>query len=498
MNRKAFTLIELAMVIIIIGLLLGIGITAFSILIKRSKISETKEIINAATEAVLGYTYSAKKLPDAVHFSQIIRQKKDAFGKDVVYIYDRGLTAYCGRLKTNITVEVCPDVICSTPTQTVHNVAFIILSGSANYNNQTAGSGEITADTTIRVYEFGVNVDNYPGDMNRVEPYDDIVKWITLAELHNNKSCEPLHIENTVLPDGIEDTPYNGKIDVKGGVPPYTFGTWNGTSCDTGTRWSGSGLSLTSDGHITGTVNFDTDSGPGSITDCSGEITITNVCVQDSLGDSIPLPPLKIKVLPQKVTILTDMLPPAYEGSDYNVSFGVMGGGDSYTWNIEPPSDELPDDLTFSNGEITGSVASDAGCSNPSPYSFTVYVSSCGMTAVKGFSLTLIDPDCNTGGGSSGGGSTCPSLSVYNTGSKRYVRTGYISLGCIETSPCNEYNTGQSISLSNGDCAVVYERRLRNGRCRSQERIFDYSLGLSFDSNSNCQINYNNGVLLDR
>ncbi|WP_457638920.1 type II secretion system protein [Persephonella sp.] len=495
MNRKGFTLIELAIVLIIIGLLLGIGITVFSLLIKRAKISSTKEAVNAAVESVLGYTFSAGKLPDSTQFSQIVREKKDAFGKDLVYIYDEGLTDYCGRTSTHITIEVCSDTACTTPVQTVENVAFIVLSSSANYNNQTAGSQAVNSDTTIRVYEYGVEVDNYAGDFSRVEPYDDIVKWVTLSELHNSESCRPVRFpQNINLPTAVEDTPYSTRITVTGGKPPYTFGSWNGSSCDTGTRWSGYGLSLTEDGYITGTVNYDTDSNTGSVTGCSGEIQIDNLCVVDSLGDyARPSVAPVIKVLPQKVQILTDILPPAYEGSDYNVEFAVIGGGDSYSWNLDG---SLPSSLTFSNGQISGTVDSDSGCSNPSPYSFTVSAESCGMTAVKGFSLTVIDPDCNSlGGGSGGGGGSCSSISIFNTGNLRYVKTGYVFLfWCIETSGCITYSNGSSVTLNSGDCMNVYTR----SNCRRRETVVDYNTAYSVDTNTNCEVNYNNGTLSDR
>jgi len=393
MNKKAFTLIELAMALFIIGLMVGIGITAFTILVERAKISESKETVNTAVESLLGYTYSAGKIPDATKFPEVVRKTKDAFGKDIVYVYDQGLTDYCGRLNTNITIEICPDVACATPVQTVPDVAFIVLSGSGNHNNQTVGSRAVVTNTTIRVYDYGVEVDNYPDDINRVEPYDDIVKWMTLTQLHGNETCKPLKFsQDTILPDAVEDSPYSARVEVSGGKAPYRFGIWNGISCNTGSQWNGSGLTMSSNGIISGTVNYDTDSRPGSITGCAGAITISNICVQDSLGDvKYNTSPLTIAVKPRNVTILTETLPPAYEGSSYNIDFSAMGGGDSYTWNI---NGSLPPGLIFNNGQITGVVSSDTGCSNPSPYTFMITAESCGMQAVKGYSLTVIDPDC--------------------------------------------------------------------------------------------------------
>ncbi|MDQ7056701.1 MAG: prepilin-type N-terminal cleavage/methylation domain-containing protein [Persephonella sp.] len=61
MNKRGFTLVELAMVLVVVGLIAGIGITALGILIKRAKVSAAKEIVNADVEAVPGYTFSAGK-----------------------------------------------------------------------------------------------------------------------------------------------------------------------------------------------------------------------------------------------------------------------------------------------------------------------------------------------------------------------------------------------------------------------------------------------------
>ena len=493
MNKKGFTLIELAMVLVIIGLVAGIGITVLGILIKRAQVNATKEIVNADVEAILGYTFSSGKIPDASTFSTIVRNKKDSFGKEIVYIYDEGLTDYCGRLKTNITIQICPDSACTTPVQTISDVAFIVLSGGANYNNQTAGSGGINSPTTIKIYQYGVSVDGYPDDMNRIEEYDDIVKWVTLAELHHNDKCKPLFIDsNQTLPDAVEDTPYRAKIEVSGGVLPYQFGTWNGTSCDTASQWSGYGLSLTADGYITGTVNYDTDSNVGSVTGCGGNITISDICVKDSLGDEYHLTGnLTIKVFPQQVKILTEVLPPAYEGSDYRVTFFVVGGGDSYSWNF---TGSLPDNLSFSNGQISGTVQSDTGCSNPSPYNFTVETTSCDMTASKGYVLTVVDPDCISSGGGSGSGSggSCSSITVYNIGNQRYYRVGSILLWwCIPSSSCSSFS---SANISSGECIIVYT----NGRCRRTEATYGYSSLKGYDTNNNCEVNYNNGALSDR
>ncbi|MDQ7056703.1 MAG: hypothetical protein Q9M89_09745 [Persephonella sp.] len=166
-----------------------------------------------------------------------------------------------------------------------------------------------------------------------------------------------------------------------------------------------------------------------------------------------------------------------------------MGGGDSYSWNF---SGSLPDNLIFSNGQISGTVQSDTGCSNPPPYSFTVQATSCGMTAFKGYVLTVIDPDCSSAGSGSGSGGSCSSIRVYNTGDERYYRQGLTLLSwCVATGSCNPFI---STPVPSGQCIFIY----RDFRCRRLESVPRFDTLMNYDTNNNCEVNYNEGRLYDR
>lgn|GEM_PF-1198291 len=235
-GRRGFTLIEIAIVLVIIGILIMLGVSLLGPLIKRAKYTETKEIVNAAVESVIGHGGANNKLPiwgdgrpdtTTDEFVEIVRNPNDAWTKPLYYIYDNNLTAVtiggiCGRKTTNLTVRICPDATCSTPTNIISNVAFITLSGSENYNNQTAGNQGVTSAVTINVYQVDVpDIDNYAQDMNRPEPYDDIVKWVTLDELRIKAGCvgAQLRIVNNELPFGFQNSPYSATVYAEGGVP---------------------------------------------------------------------------------------------------------------------------------------------------------------------------------------------------------------------------------------------------------------------------------------
>jgi prepilin-type N-terminal cleavage/methylation domain-containing protein len=224
---NGFTLIELAIVLVIMGLLIGMGAGLVGPLTKRAKVFETKEIMNAAVESVVSFGASSNSLPDAAEFPSTVRNPNDTWTKPLNYIFDSNLTVgICGRRSTNITVNICPDAGCSSP-QAINDVAFIILSSGENYNNQTAGPQAVAAAATINVYTQGTDIDNYATDMSRTEPYDDIVKWITLGELTIKADCNSsrLKILNNELLVGQKGVPYSTDIYPNGGVP-FTGGNY--------------------------------------------------------------------------------------------------------------------------------------------------------------------------------------------------------------------------------------------------------------------------------
>ncbi|MBU1706012.1 type II secretion system GspH family protein, partial [Patescibacteria group bacterium] len=138
-EKKGFTLVELAIVLVIIGLILGIGAGMVGPLMKRAKTIETNDIVNAAVDSIVGYALVNKKLPQwtdlndaniaATEFHYSLRNYKDAWGTPLFYAYDNNLftTNICTRPTTNITVRKCNDSDCTAFTDT-SNVAYIVYS----------------------------------------------------------------------------------------------------------------------------------------------------------------------------------------------------------------------------------------------------------------------------------------------------------------------------------------------------------------------------------
>ncbi|WP_297210609.1 MULTISPECIES: putative Ig domain-containing protein [Thermodesulfovibrio] len=225
-NNKGLTLVEVAIVLVILGLLIGLGASLIGPLTKRAKINETKETLNANVEAIISWAAGNKRLPNTNEFVNVIRNRNDSWGKPFYYIVDNNLVQQptgtenkiCDRRTTNITVRVYQD---ANNYQDIPNVAFLIISSGENYNNQTAGTQQITTATTIIIpYNDAPNIDYYTNDFNRPEPYDDIVKWVTLDELRIKVGCQgaQLKILNNELPYGYVGSSYNATIYAEGGI----------------------------------------------------------------------------------------------------------------------------------------------------------------------------------------------------------------------------------------------------------------------------------------
>ncbi|QER42611.1 prepilin-type N-terminal cleavage/methylation domain-containing protein [Thermodesulfobacterium sp. TA1] len=225
---KGFTLIEIAIVLVILGLLIGLGASLVGVLTQRAKITEAREVVNAAVESLIGFATQTNRLPTLLEFSRTIRNPNDPWNKPLNYFVDPSLTSnpnhpaegICGKKTTNLIV--CTDTNCNFQ---IPNVAFIVVSGGPNYNIQTGNLTNPpcpTGKTCYRVYPQGTqNIDDYPYDFTRPEEYDDIVKWVTLEELRIKMGCQgaQLKILNNELPYGYVNTIYNAIIYAEGGVP---------------------------------------------------------------------------------------------------------------------------------------------------------------------------------------------------------------------------------------------------------------------------------------
>jgi len=232
---NGFTLVELAVSLVVIGLLIGLGTAMVGPLMNAIKVRESRENLGAAVESVNGWAAGNNRLPDnstanSYSFASVVRTPADAWGRNFIYLYDNNLVSgtitkdtICGRKTTPITVRQCLTANCATTPGTDYvdtpNVAYIVLSqGDDALTDTKIGvtpitSGSITAATTVTA-----------------NTSDDLVRWVTLDELRTKVGCQgpQLRIVNNELPYGYESSPYLIKLYRDGGGGTYSW-CWTGS-----------------------------------------------------------------------------------------------------------------------------------------------------------------------------------------------------------------------------------------------------------------------------
>jgi len=182
-QRGAFTLIELSIVLIVIGLLAGGSAKLFTTLAKRAKQTQTLNAMSEVMQTIQGYAQVYAKLPTQEVLEHMTLHTKDAWNKPFIYVYDEVLTherALCRQTSTRLQLK--------NETNEVNNYAFALISGGKNRNIQTGieDKKQLVVTSSAVMQES----DLYPKDVLRVEGYDDIVKALPLMYLRVTAACK--------------------------------------------------------------------------------------------------------------------------------------------------------------------------------------------------------------------------------------------------------------------------------------------------------------------
>ncbi|WP_022853391.1 prepilin-type N-terminal cleavage/methylation domain-containing protein [Thermodesulfatator atlanticus] len=195
LSKNGFTMVELAIVLVVLGLLLGIGVTLIGPLIKTSKIRETKKIMEEIVYTIRGYALTTGTLPSPVTIcdasimpKNIFGKTKDSWRKEIRYLKATlDGNEICNSTTTNLKIYFCKDCQCLNYEEKA-NIAFLLVSGGPNYNIQTGLDANI-----VKIYPQyqQCQVDNYEcnnpdyayKDPQRQEEYDDIVEYWKLETL---------------------------------------------------------------------------------------------------------------------------------------------------------------------------------------------------------------------------------------------------------------------------------------------------------------------------
>jgi len=218
---RGFTLVEMAIVLVIVGLLVGVGSSMVGVLSTAVSVRQTKDSMDAVTQSVTSWASSNNSIPDKTGFTTVAKTPLDAWGRPFVYLYDSNLYAaaptkdtICGRRTAALTV------VTTDPAATISNVAFAVLSSSddAVFTSTLTGTGNLNGGALGTVASPGSITGSVTVNANN----SDIVRWVTLDELRSKIGCQgsPLKILNNELPSGsATSSTYSATIVADGGVP---------------------------------------------------------------------------------------------------------------------------------------------------------------------------------------------------------------------------------------------------------------------------------------
>lgn len=213
--KKGFTLVELSIVLVIIGLLIGGSMQMMSMLSKRAKITETKQQLAALQEAIKGFVQVNGALPTQAEFDTLTGNTRDSWNATINYFHDAALETSGSICTTNTTdLSINGDFIAS-------DTAFILVSAGENYNLQTrqiAGTPD-----TVALYNPSRQIDGQIVPTNRpTDSFDDLSVQMSLVELKTQINCQPFSIINPSLHDWNVGTAYSVQIIPQGGTG-YTY-----------------------------------------------------------------------------------------------------------------------------------------------------------------------------------------------------------------------------------------------------------------------------------
>jgi len=181
MKTKAFTLIELAISLSIIGLLVGGSFQAMKAMRERTKRTEAKEQVETAKSAIIGYAIQHNRLPTTTKFYQdlspIRGAESDQRKKFFYFPYD-SINKFTA--DTNSTTLKVNDSS-GTSDNLISNIAFVVAAQSANGNIQT--DVVLGIENTVNFYKISDLQDDNSYDFTRLEKYDDIVDWVYISNL---------------------------------------------------------------------------------------------------------------------------------------------------------------------------------------------------------------------------------------------------------------------------------------------------------------------------
>lgn len=197
-QRKGFTLIEVAIVMIILGLLIGLGAELLPMLVKQNKLKDNRMLVREARTAIVGYALATGRLPYAsstangsqtsgrlsgyLPWATLGIQGRDSYMTTLFYAVDSHLAGTASvpqfkqRIGDLIGGTLTPDLFCDG---TNIRAAFVVLSAGENLRADPPND-----DNDNRIVDIHDNNQFASPTSVLTATYDDILETVSLTYLY--------------------------------------------------------------------------------------------------------------------------------------------------------------------------------------------------------------------------------------------------------------------------------------------------------------------------
>lgn len=180
-DNKGFTLVEMAVVVVILGLMAALILPGIFRTIERNRLEKGRAAMTALKNEVIGYVITSTNSTLPTDLS-LFSGQFDQWGQEVVYV--RGLDVnICNQNATDLEVQKI-----GTSAMTAQHIAFALIGRGKNMVVQTRCNGADCVSGrlagTVTIFDQGsTNATAFPD-----YEYDDIVEYVGLLELIG-KAC---------------------------------------------------------------------------------------------------------------------------------------------------------------------------------------------------------------------------------------------------------------------------------------------------------------------
>lgn len=263
-NEKGFTLIEIAMVMVIIGLLAGGGVSLMGILSERRMRNDTSEYLDEAKSSLINFAKINGRLPWAdgdgdgdedtgtsrgtFPFQTLNLRPSDSNRRVILYEHNNNLgtdrSTSCSSIRGGLSGS--PLVVDSDGSSTAFPLAAILVSAGPQ---DADGDGNVFDDINTGTFQ-GDNRDGIPNYLRSppTDVFDDLVVYLSEYTLYGEICGDPVFAVNNQ--DSINVFVFNSTqgSDI-GIVPPgiaVSYRIISGDQIELWTAAGGTGLSVTS------------------------------------------------------------------------------------------------------------------------------------------------------------------------------------------------------------------------------------------------------------